>query len=183
MSGNKQFRDRKGRSPAWSGFNQRSRTNRRNSTCVCVWDRERAGGRERGKERKEVFTIDHLSDCRDWQSKSKSQKSLGQGIRKSRLGWWGTVCSNHQRLFFLKETSAQLFVCVCVYVNKIKCIILCIYLFRSCWVFFAARAFLSLWRVGANLQSRRTGFPLQQLLFLWSTSSRELRSVAEALRL
>ena len=142
-----------GRDGAWLGQDSTKEAELIEETervSVCETGRGKRGEREGKRERQEVFTIDHLSDCRGWQSKSKSQKSLGQTIKKGRLGWWGTVCSYHPEIIFPQGNLSSA-LCVCVYVNKIICIIVCICLFRLCWVFFAAWAFLSLWRVGAGL--------------------------------
>lgn len=45
-------------------------------------------------------------------------------------------------------------------------------IFRLCWVFAAARAFLSLWEVGATLWFWCLGFSLRRLLLLRGTGSR-----------
>ena len=78
-----------GRDGAWLGQDSTKEAELIEETervSLCETGRGKRGEREVKRERQEVFKIDHLSDCRGWQSKSKSQKSLGQTIKKGRLG-------------------------------------------------------------------------------------------------
>ena len=69
---------------------------------------------------------------------------------------------NGQGAHWLLSTSTS---CYCYFLDNFN------YSFRVCWGFTAVPACLQLWRVGAAVELRFTGFPLPWLLLLQSTSS------------